>query len=103
LLVWPFVFDTTFTFFRRLLRGEDVLTAHRSHLYQRLVIAGLSHRFVTLLYAALATLGLGLARIWLSGGRVADFLAMGGLGTACAALWGFVRWAEKNPRPAHSA
>lgn len=38
LLVWPFVFDTMFTLLRRLRRGENVFTAHRSHLYQRLVI-----------------------------------------------------------------
>ena len=61
LLVWPFVADAAFTFFRRLLRRENVLTAHRSHLYQRLVISGWSHRNVTLLYGGLASLGVGLA------------------------------------------
>lgn len=58
LLVWPFVFDTAFTFFRRLRNRENVFAAHRSHLYQRLVIAGYSHRFVTLLYIGLALVGL---------------------------------------------
>jgi len=61
LLVWPFVFDTTFTFFRRLIKHENVFAAHRSHLYQRLVISGLSHQAVTLLYAALALVGVVLA------------------------------------------
>ena len=32
LLVWPFVFDTAFTFLRRLRNGEKVFSAHRSHL-----------------------------------------------------------------------
>lgn len=54
LFVWPFLFDTIFTFFRRLLRGEKVTQAHRSHLYQRLVIAGASHGRVSALYGLLA-------------------------------------------------
>jgi UDP-N-acetylmuramyl pentapeptide phosphotransferase/UDP-N-acetylglucosamine-1-phosphate transferase len=58
LFVWPFVFDTTLTFVRRLARGENVVKAHRTHLYQRLVSTGLSHRSVSLAYLALAALGL---------------------------------------------
>ena len=61
LLVWPFVFDTVFTFLRRLRKRENVFTAHRSHLYQRLVISGLSHQTVALLYVALALIGVVLA------------------------------------------
>jgi Fuc2NAc and GlcNAc transferase len=57
LLMWPFVFDTGFTLIRRASRGENILSAHRSHLYQRLVITGRSHSQVTLLYAGLALLG----------------------------------------------
>lgn len=61
LVVWPFVFDTLFTFLRRLRAGEPVFRAHRSHLYQRLVIAGWSHASVTILYGGLATIGATLA------------------------------------------
>ena len=43
---------------RRLARGENVVKAHRTHLYQRLVSTGLSHRSVSLAYLALAALGL---------------------------------------------
>jgi Fuc2NAc and GlcNAc transferase len=50
LLVWFFVFDSVLTFFRRLLRGEKVWRAHREHIYQKLVISGLSHGFVTIVY-----------------------------------------------------
>ncbi len=57
LLVWPFVCDATFTLGRRLIRGENILRAHRSHVYQRLVMAGLSHRRVTLIYTGLAVVG----------------------------------------------
>lgn len=54
LAVWPFVFDTAFTIVRRLRRRENVFQAHRSHLYQRLVIAGWSHRAVATMYGGLA-------------------------------------------------
>lgn len=57
-LVWPFVFDATLTFCRRLCRGERVWAAHRSHLYQRLVISGLSHGRVSVIYIGLSGLGL---------------------------------------------
>ena len=58
LLLWPFLFDTVLTFARRVRRGENVMQAHRSHLYQRLVATGLSHRQVTRTYVGLAALGL---------------------------------------------
>lgn len=61
LLVWPFLFDTAFTIVRRLQKRENVFAAHRSHLYQRLVIAGYPHRTITLLYIVLAAIGLAVA------------------------------------------
>ncbi len=67
LLMWPFIFDTLFTFLRRLRRGENVFAAHCSHLYQRLVIVGHSHRSVSLLYIGLALTGDLLALAWLWG------------------------------------
>lgn len=44
LIFSPFVVDATVTLFRRLLRGVKVWRAHREHYYQRLVLAGWSHR-----------------------------------------------------------
>jgi UDP-N-acetylmuramyl pentapeptide phosphotransferase/UDP-N-acetylglucosamine-1-phosphate transferase len=68
LVVWPFLFDTIVTFFRRLRRREHVFSAHRSHLYQRLVMSGLTHAKVTLIYTGAAALGsataVALARRW---------------------------------------
>lgn len=64
LLLWPFIFDTGFTFCRRLMRRENVFAAHRSHLYQRLIICGYSHQFVALLYIGLAAIGLFFAVGW---------------------------------------
>lgn len=44
LIFSPFIVDATVTLFRRLLMGEKVWKAHRKHYYQRLVLAGWSHR-----------------------------------------------------------
>jgi Ca2+/Na+ antiporter len=60
LVFGTFIYDATFTIIRRLRRGEKLYEAHRSHLYQRLVIAGQSHRRVSLTYYSLsAMLGAG--------------------------------------------
>jgi len=59
LFVWPFIFDTALTLLRRVSRDENLFAAHRSHLYQRLVLSGLPHRNVTLIYNALALCGVG--------------------------------------------
>lgn len=56
LMVGPFAVDSPYTFVRRLLRRENVFAPHRAHAYQRLVISGLPHRPVTLLYGALGLL-----------------------------------------------
>jgi UDP-N-acetylmuramyl pentapeptide phosphotransferase/UDP-N-acetylglucosamine-1-phosphate transferase len=64
LFVWPFVFDAVFTFFRRLRKHENVFEAHRSHLYQRLVIAGYSHGVVSTLYIGLAGAGVVVGVWW---------------------------------------
>jgi UDP-N-acetylmuramyl pentapeptide phosphotransferase/UDP-N-acetylglucosamine-1-phosphate transferase len=54
----PFVVDATVTLLRRALRGERVWQAHRSHYYQRLVLAGWSHgRTVTAEYALMLACG----------------------------------------------
>ncbi|MBX3053008.1 MAG: glycosyltransferase family 4 protein [Caldilineaceae bacterium] len=87
LLLWPFLFDTAFTFLRRLRRRENVFAAHRSHLYQRLVIAGYSHRTVTLLYSGLALVGVVLAFGWVLELPGTDWLAVGIPSLLCLGLW----------------
>jgi len=64
LLTWPFLLDTTFTFFRRLYNREEVFRAHRSHIYQRLLIAGYSSGVISLLYMGLNMLGGIMALLW---------------------------------------
>ena len=73
LMVWPFVLDTLYTFFRRLRRKENVLAAHRSHLYQRMILTGASHRVVSLLYSGFALVGLALALVYL---RFGSYIAV---------------------------
>ncbi len=46
----PFMLDTGLTLLRRLRNGENILEAHRTHFYQRRVIAGWSHSTVAVLY-----------------------------------------------------
>jgi UDP-N-acetylmuramyl pentapeptide phosphotransferase/UDP-N-acetylglucosamine-1-phosphate transferase len=49
----PFIFDASVTVLRRLVRGEHIWIAHRTHYYQRLVLAGWSHRRLALAAGAL--------------------------------------------------
>ena len=103
LVVWPFVFDTTFTIVRRLRRGENIFAAHRSHLYQRVVIAGYSQRAVTLLYAGLALLGVVLALAWVLALPGAGWLALGLPGLLSLGLWRLVVRAETKSLSAQGA
>jgi UDP-N-acetylmuramyl pentapeptide phosphotransferase/UDP-N-acetylglucosamine-1-phosphate transferase len=59
--LWPFIFDTGLTIIRRGFRRENIFQAHRSHLYQRLVIAGWSHAAVSSLYGMLSLVTAALA------------------------------------------
>jgi UDP-GlcNAc:undecaprenyl-phosphate GlcNAc-1-phosphate transferase len=63
-LFFHFIFDTFFTFARRLLAGEDVTQAHRAHLYQLLNRLDWSHVQVSLLHFGM-TLIQGLGVVWL--------------------------------------
>ena len=50
IFLWPFLFDGAFTLIRRFYRGDNIFKAHRSHLYQRLNIAGWEHGSISILY-----------------------------------------------------
>lgn len=60
----PFVVDSTVTLLRRLLRGEPVWRAHRSHYYQRLVQLGWGHRrtllveYAVMLFCAISAIAI---------------------------------------------
>jgi len=60
----PFIIDSSVTLFKRLINGEKIWQAHRSHYYQRLVQMGWGHRktaiveYALMLAVAISALGL---------------------------------------------
>jgi UDP-N-acetylmuramyl pentapeptide phosphotransferase/UDP-N-acetylglucosamine-1-phosphate transferase len=98
LIVGLFVFDTVFTFLRRLAARENVFLAHRSHLYQRLTTAGRSHRTVTLLYAVLASALAGAAVIGVLAPRHVIALWLLGGSSVSATLLLTVQYQEARQR-----
>lgn len=78
-VLWPFLFDGSFTIVRRYRQGENVLDAHRSHLYQRLNIAGYSHKHIAILYACFAVVSSVFAFLFLQGSEVTRFISIAAL------------------------
>jgi UDP-GlcNAc:undecaprenyl-phosphate/decaprenyl-phosphate GlcNAc-1-phosphate transferase len=64
LLLFNFIYDTLFTFMRRLCKGERVIDAHHTHLYQLFQQLGYSHWTVSAFHYAVAILQ-GLAALWM--------------------------------------
>lgn len=99
LLLLHYLFDTVFTFCRRLLRGERVTQAHRSHLYQLLNRCGYSHQKVSLLYAGMAFLqGASLIGWHQLDGRPGSLLLLSGI--LLLAQVGYARWVIIRARQA---
>jgi UDP-N-acetylmuramyl pentapeptide phosphotransferase/UDP-N-acetylglucosamine-1-phosphate transferase len=84
----PFIVDATWTLLRRLLRGEPVWQAHRSHHYQRLVLAGWSHRR-TLLRAYLLMAACAVTAVAAPGMSVRDQWLLLGAWACIYALLGY--------------
>ncbi len=101
LFVWPFILDPAFTLLRRAGRRENLLAAHRSHLYQRLVLTGVSHQSVTLLYGALAVSGVAIGAAVARGAAVPSRAGAALLGFLAVGLWSVVVIRER--RAIHSA
>jgi UDP-N-acetylmuramyl pentapeptide phosphotransferase/UDP-N-acetylglucosamine-1-phosphate transferase len=79
LLMWTIIMDAGVTFIRRLIKHENVFAPHRSHLYQRLVIAGYKHETVSSLYILLTLLAGLLCYEWSQGHQIAPPLIFLGL------------------------
>ena len=79
LLMWTFIMDAGVTFIGRLFKRENVFSAHRSHLYQRLVIAGYKHQTISSLYILLTLLAGILSYMWSQGNQIAPLLIFLGL------------------------
>jgi UDP-N-acetylmuramyl pentapeptide phosphotransferase/UDP-N-acetylglucosamine-1-phosphate transferase len=86
LLMWTVIMDTGATFVGRLIRGENIFSRHRAHLFQRLVISGYKHSTISALYMILTLLAAYLSRIWLRGGVIAPILIFAGL----LLIWGLL-------------
>ena len=54
LLLFHFIYDTSFTFCRRFVSGQNVFRAHRTHLYQLFNQLGFSHVMVSCFYFVFA-------------------------------------------------
>ncbi len=77
-ILWTFIMDAGLTFLRRLARRENVFAAHRTHLYQRMVIGGIKPVIVSSLFIALTLLGAALSLAWRRGFHaVAPFIIFG--------------------------
>jgi len=72
-----YLWDTGFTLVRRLVRGENIFAAHRTHLYQRLVQLGHSHARITVLYLILHLITGSLALAYYSSGNAARLAILG--------------------------
>ena len=79
LLMWTIIMDAGVTFIQRLVRRENVFAPHRSHLYQRLVLAGYKHETVSSLYILLTLLAGLLSYEWSQGHQIAAPLIFLGL------------------------
>ncbi|HMV49508.1 MAG TPA: glycosyltransferase family 4 protein [Blastocatellia bacterium] len=102
LIFGSFIYDATFTLIRRARRGEKLYEAHRSHLYQRLVIAGQSHRQVSLTYYGLsALLGAGGVAYTFAGDWM-QMLILAAAGGVLAVFTLYVYWYEAAAQRAKS-
>jgi Fuc2NAc and GlcNAc transferase len=82
-----FVLDATTTLVRRMARGEKVHQAHRTHLYQRPVVRGVSHRAVLGVAAAGMVVVAGCAVAWAAAPAAAPAGVRAGLALAPVLLF----------------
>lgn len=64
MLLFNFIFDTTYTVVKRCLQGKNILEAHREHLYQLMNRSGFSHMEVVLTQYCMVFLQ-GLGALWI--------------------------------------
>jgi UDP-N-acetylmuramyl pentapeptide phosphotransferase/UDP-N-acetylglucosamine-1-phosphate transferase len=83
LLMWTIIMDAGVTFIQRALRRENVLAAHRTHVYQRLVAGGYSHGTISFMFIVLTFVAVRLTLAWSQGAVIAPVLILFGL----PAIW----------------
>ena len=100
LLVSPLLFDTGFTLIRRARAGRDLFAGHREHLYQRVVIAGRSHREVAGGYAAATAVTGAFALSWGTAPTVVRISMLAAV-VLMAAL--YAAWVTRSEAPTSSS
>lgn len=100
LLLWFFLADGAFTLIRRAIKGEKVWEAHRSHLYQRLVISGLSHSRVVVIIMSAEIILLAFTQLCLLYHWSLWYPLMLAL-LLFGAFWGFTHYREKFVYPSY--
>ncbi len=101
ILFSPFIYDVVYTLIRRIRRHEDLTQAHRTHLYQRLMVAGWSHGRTLWLNLALYLAAMILSWIY-AGQKGNGFKQMGIILLMAGLLTGytlFVIQVEKRVQP----
>lgn len=99
----PFIVDASVTLLQRLLRGERIWVAHRTHYYQRLVQLGWGHRKTVLAeYALMGSCGVS-ALLAARMGVVAQWVIVGFWAAAYAALMAGVSRMESKALRKRSA
>jgi UDP-N-acetylmuramyl pentapeptide phosphotransferase/UDP-N-acetylglucosamine-1-phosphate transferase len=89
----PFIVDATVTLIRRLLRGEKIWQAHKTHYYQRLVQSGWGHR-KTVLWEYAIMFGCGLTSIMII--RAPALVQITVLATWGLFYAGFFSWVSRH-------
>jgi UDP-N-acetylmuramyl pentapeptide phosphotransferase/UDP-N-acetylglucosamine-1-phosphate transferase len=90
----PFIVDATVTLFRRLLRGDKIWQAHKTHFYQRLVQAGWGHR-KTVLFEYAIMFGCAVTSLWST--RASIDIQVGIVAGWTAVYLGFFSWVSRLP------
>ena len=96
IVMWAYILDTLITFLRRFIKREKVFSAHRTHIYQRLIISGYPVPTITSLYLLLTALGVVLAYAWIQGYTFAPAAIIIGLPFIWVILIGFTKYRENK-------
>lgn len=98
IVMWVYILDTLVAFLRRWIKREPVFSAHRTHIYQRLVISGYRVASITSLYLLLTSLGVVLAYAWIHGYRFAPAAIIIGLPVLWILINLFTRYRENKAK-----
>jgi UDP-N-acetylmuramyl pentapeptide phosphotransferase/UDP-N-acetylglucosamine-1-phosphate transferase len=100
LVFLPFVADATLTVLRRLVRGDHLFEAHRTHYYQRLHRMGPGHRGTLLFYGALILGTTSSASFTLAAAPGSGWWVLAAWSAAVGALFAGIdyHWRRRSPK-----